>query len=297
MRLSWLFGGMALLRAAAFGGEHCAALGWPVDNPSLTATFGESRSGRFLDGIDIAGGAQPVKPIEGGEIIFVSEDSADPRGLPSGLGSFVVLGHRDGLRSLYAHLERGSIVRGKTSLATGDALGSVGDSGDTVGDHLGLCVIDGATGEFLNPLTILPRLGTTATPVINAVSIERDKKLTALSSASSVAPGMVGLVVDASEQSPFVDFADPMAPYTITASLDGDPVLSLRYGSLGLRGGTEVLDPPSGRPYDATYLGAGGVRLGTLQLKPGESELDVTASDVDGNQATARFILTVGASP
>jgi murein DD-endopeptidase MepM/ murein hydrolase activator NlpD len=56
-------------------------------------------------------------------------------GLDAGYGKFVVVAHRAGMTSLYAHLARIQVSRGEC-LATGARIGTVGSTGNATGPHL-----------------------------------------------------------------------------------------------------------------------------------------------------------------
>ena len=91
------------------------AFEWPVDIKKITATFGESRSDHFHSGIDIGGGEQIVYPIGPGEVVFRFDEQTSYSSVPLGLGSYLVLNHTEGLRSIYAHLKNQSIDFNKKS--------------------------------------------------------------------------------------------------------------------------------------------------------------------------------------
>ena len=126
---------------------------WPLERLQITSPYGYRRDPflgrmRFHDGIDLS--APPgsvVHSAADGEVIH-----AGPRGL---FGLTVVVDHRDGHRSLYAHLEtllvgRGSLVR------RGDPIGQVGSTGRATGPHLHFSVY--YRGRAVDPTEILPGL-------------------------------------------------------------------------------------------------------------------------------------------
>ena len=122
--------------------EKAACLEWPVKTVRLYATFGENRMDRFHSGIDIGSGEQEVRPIADGEIVYAFEEKENPDALPSGLGSFIVIEHDKELRSLYAHLKKGSLVKGPGTVSQQDVIAVTGDSGNSSGKVLHLALID-----------------------------------------------------------------------------------------------------------------------------------------------------------
>lgn len=281
------------LAATLVAVSSVAALDWPVKHEVLTATFGENRWDHFHDGIDIGGGEQAVHPAADGQVLFTYDEGRDTRDLPTGLGSFVVLQNGPQLRTLYAHLRRGSVIRGKTTVTTSDVIGIMGDTGDSVGRHLHFEVIDSAKGEIVNPLTLLPPLADTVKPVIQSVSIERGKKLAPLRPTMTVDGGSVALVVDVYDPSQYVGYFDPMAPYEIEATLNGRQILQVTYDTLKNTNGTEHLLPSDQRDFKNYYVGTWEVRIGTFSLETGEARLTVMARDISGNETSKSFNLKV----
>jgi murein DD-endopeptidase MepM/ murein hydrolase activator NlpD len=70
-----------------------------------------------------------------------------------GYGNLVVVRHRLGMTSWYAHLARIAVGRG-TCLSAGDQVGSVGATGHASGPHLHFELR--LRGAAVNPLTGLP---------------------------------------------------------------------------------------------------------------------------------------------
>jgi murein DD-endopeptidase MepM/ murein hydrolase activator NlpD len=115
-------------------------LAWPVTG-ELTQGFGPSqywfepsiRAGdayypHFHTGIDIAvpWGTPVVAPLAG---------RVEYTGWQGGYGDTVVLLHEGGLRTLYAHLSRATVVKGQ-SVAAGEQIALAGATGNATGPHL-----------------------------------------------------------------------------------------------------------------------------------------------------------------
>lgn len=270
-----------------------AALNWPVAHAVLTATFGASRWNHFSTGIDIGGGAQAVHPAAGGSVIFRFDEGQDPRDVPTGLGSFIVLQHPDGLRTLYAHFAKGTILESRANVTSQDTLGITGDTGDSAGTHLFFSVIDPAKDEYINPLTLLPPLPDTMSPVIASVSLERNKKLVPVENGMQVPAGAASLVAEVFDLSQYVNYYDPMAPYEIDAVLNGKQLFKITYQTLKSTNGSLVLLPSDGSSFSNYYVSAWGVRLGEVTLAPGLARLVVQARDTSGNVTEKAFELNV----
>lgn len=275
--------------------EFVSALEWPVQHGILTATFGENRWGHFHDGIDIGGGGQAIHPAADGKVLYTYDEGSDPRALPTGLGSFMVIQHDKQFRTLYAHMQRGSVLRDKPEVTTAEVIGIEGDTGDSLGRHLHFEVIDREKGEVINPLTLLPLLADTRRPIIVSVSIERNKKLIRLSSAPILDGGEVALIVNAYDPSQYVSYFDPMAPYEIEASLNGRELFNVTYNALKDKNGERYLAPSDSRTFDNYYVSRWGVRLGSFRLSSGAARLTVTVRDIVGNESVETFDIVVRA--
>ncbi len=107
--------------------------------------------GHFHEGVDIlAPGGTPIVAPARGRVVFAGRmgDGAE----------VVVLAHDDGLVSLYAHLDAGSLaptVKAGDLVEAGDRIGAVGLTGLTTGYHLHWAVYK--NGEPQDPLGTLAR--------------------------------------------------------------------------------------------------------------------------------------------
>jgi murein DD-endopeptidase MepM/ murein hydrolase activator NlpD len=70
-----------------------------------------------------------------------------------GYGNAVVLNHGNGIKTLYAHMNEIYVTKGQT-VAQGQAIGQMGNTGNSTGTHLHMEVID--RGVKQNPLAYLP---------------------------------------------------------------------------------------------------------------------------------------------
>jgi murein DD-endopeptidase MepM/ murein hydrolase activator NlpD len=119
---------------------------WPV-NGTINSGFGPRGSG-FHDGIDIAAPeGTPIRAIEAGEVIYSDQ--------LRGYGNMVILRHRDGIVSVYAHNEV-NLVRDGQRVARGEIVARVGSTGRVSGPHLHFEIRRNNTAQ--DPLRYLPQL-------------------------------------------------------------------------------------------------------------------------------------------
>jgi murein DD-endopeptidase MepM/ murein hydrolase activator NlpD len=98
-----------------------SSLPWPVQGRIL-AGYGAAAGGRRNDGIDIAAprGA-PVHAVDGGVVAYAGNELR-------GYGNLVLIKHRDGFISAYAHCEELLVHRGE-QVARGQVIAKVGATG------------------------------------------------------------------------------------------------------------------------------------------------------------------------
>lgn len=104
-----------------------AKLLWPVRGGRVSSGFGP-RDAAFHDGIDIVAPiGTPVLAAERGVVVY--------SGYRRGYGNVVVVRHRPGLSTLYAH-NQSNRVRVGQAVRRGEVVALVGDSGRTTGANL-----------------------------------------------------------------------------------------------------------------------------------------------------------------
>lgn len=117
---------------------------WPVEG-QITSSFGPRRES-FHDGIDIAvPRGTPVCAVADGEVIFSN--------ILHGYGNIVIVRHRHGYVTVYAHNQR-NLVREGEIVRRGQVLAEVGQSGRATGPHLHFEVRKDNLAR--NPLRYLP---------------------------------------------------------------------------------------------------------------------------------------------
>jgi lipoprotein NlpD len=133
---------------------------WPAEG-RVSSNFGP-RGNTKHDGIDIAAAeGTPVYAAAGGTVIF--------SGLLRGYGNTVILEHRGGITTIYAH-NRENIVQAGARVRKGELIATVGRSGKTTGPNLHFEVRRSKVAE--DPLAFLPN----RSPPVVAKQEKRPKK-------------------------------------------------------------------------------------------------------------------------
>ena len=268
------------------------ALDWPVSKRIITGTFGEDRGDHFHNGIDIGGGNQDVHPVLPGELVFRYDEAEDYSSFPRGTGTMLVLHHDQNILSVYFHLQNGSLGPVRAHYLATDTLGTVGGSGRSEGPDLHFSVFDEETGSSVNPLTFLPPVADTQSPVIRHIFLSVGDQRLLLQDGAVVKPGKGVVLADASDLREDVKFSWPLAPYSVSLSLDGAQVATITFDSLQVSDGRMVV---SGSLLDrnGVYGSDGLLRCGTIELRAGESHLRVSVRDFAGNETSREISLTV----
>lgn len=120
----------------------------PLENGVLTSPFGKRKNGDKTEdhkGVDIASEkGSPVFAVTEGEIITAEND-------PS-YGNYIVISHKDGVKTLYAHCDSLCVQKGD-KVSAGQKIALVGETGDADGAHLHFELIIG--GNNKDPMLIL----------------------------------------------------------------------------------------------------------------------------------------------
>jgi len=264
-------------------GLPVCALDWPVAARIITGTFGEDRGDHFHNGIDLGGGNQDVHPVLPGELVFRYDEASDYSSLPRGVGSFVVIHHDQDILSLYCHLQNGSLGPERAAYVPADRLGIIGDSGHANGPHLHFTVFDEEAGSTVNPLEFLPSLPDRQPPVIRHVLIAAGDQRQPLENGVSLKPGRAEILAEAYDLREDVAFSWPLAPASVSVSIDGVEVSRISFDSFQVVEGKAVLSGSTlsrGQVYDSSGL----LRCGTVELRSGESHLRLAARDLAGNE-------------
>ncbi len=130
--------------------ERLSGFIWPLPierTPSLSSSYG-ARGNRHHDGLDIrARMGDPIYAASAGRVLF--------SGWRSGYGQTIVLDHRGGVTSLYAHASALYVAQGEV-VARGQVIGAVGATGNATGPHLHFEIR--WAGRPLDPVPLLPLL-------------------------------------------------------------------------------------------------------------------------------------------
>jgi hypothetical protein len=263
------------------GASVLGAWQWPVSEFSIVAGFGEPRSGGVSPGVLLVSESGQIMPAEEGEVVFSLRGDGGSSVIPSGLGNFLVLEHEGGFRSLYAHLDE-SAAPEQRRLTARQPLGTVGETGFSPGNALRFRVIDVKRSAYVNPMVLLPELEDEAAPRIEDVVLSRAGRRIWPTGGAPVGTGSAALsarIYDPPARGPYRGDAPA---HSMMVFLNGQETFSLALETLSMQAGRLVISPD--HPTDELYGANLRVRLGTVELSPGENLLEIIARDVAGNE-------------
>lgn len=141
-----------LVKVSKSVGGPMSSLSWPFSLSMVTSEYGPRDSpgegaSTFHEGLDFGADAGTPIPSAGpGVVVLAGEDG--------GYGNCVVINHGGGIKTRYAHMQSTPAVTVGQTVARGQILGDVGQSGISFGAHLHFEVeVDGVK---VNPRTKLP---------------------------------------------------------------------------------------------------------------------------------------------
>lgn len=121
----------------------------PVTGTRISSPFGP-RWGRMHSGVDFAGPrGTPLRAVGLGTVTFA--------GVQSGYGNIVIMTLHDGTEVRYAHMDKIAVKVGET-IARGETIGTLGNTGRSTGPHLHFEVRPGG-GKAVDPLPWLAERG------------------------------------------------------------------------------------------------------------------------------------------
>jgi hypothetical protein len=278
---------MALLCGLSF------AAVWPLSPPLLAANFGSFAKGRVVVGIALAGEDGSVRASEDGEVAFSAEEGTLPSGLPSALGSFLIIEQRSDMAAVYSHLAPGTLSTLVRKPKAGDAIASPGKSGWIEGPGVVYQVYDRRASSWVNPYLLLPPLTDEAPPAIRSMALTRGAKSYAIGAAASVPQGTYGISVDIADPSDAPWSAGTLAPYIVRFSIDGVEVSQEVFDVARAKDGKLTLFAKNPMAADDLRTAEGRYELGERLFTRGRTVIEVRVEDASGNKRSASWTVLV----
>ncbi len=266
---------------------------WPVDDVIVVSTFGKSEYRQFLKGIDIGGKSQDINPIDSGELVFYSSPGDSPLDIPSGLGTYVIYQHKNGIRSLYGHLEDGSVNTDFPVVDVFDTIGIMGSTGSAAGTMLHLQVIDIEFEKYINPLLSLPLQYDGSKPIISEVYLITEEERKIITPGIINKSGVIGISAVIWDISENANYYCPVSPFSISLFINGENLANINFESIKIRNNEMILQDLKGVSHDELYIDNWEVFLGEFELNPGDVMIEISVKDFAGNEGVKIFPIKI----
>jgi murein DD-endopeptidase MepM/ murein hydrolase activator NlpD len=289
MRLSVLSAATALALASSL----LFAMDWPLTPPRLAATFGTVAKGRVVTGVALAAENSLVRSSEDGEIAFSLEDRSHPAGLPTPLGSFMIVEHKGGMAAVYSHIAPGTLSTYLRKPKAGDILGMSGSSGWIEGSGVVYQVFDRRASSWVNPFLVLPPLTDDKPPVIRSLALSRSGKTYVLGEVPSLPQGTYAVSVDVADPSDAPWIVGPLAPYMLRLSIDGVEVAKEVFDVAKSSGGKLELFAQNPIPAVELRTKEGRYLLTERLFTRGRTLLEIRVEDASGNKRSASWTIVL----
>ncbi len=256
---------------------------WPVDDPRVKTTFGQSADRVFFPGVRVTGADTSVRPVETGEVVFANTGGPRATSLPSSIGKYAVVEHDDSFRSVYANLdESDSTPVGRVTPAT--VLGRY--VSDDAYDGVILIIEDGRRRNRVNPFIVLPRLPGGIAPVIRDVVAHANGTEYAVVNRATIPSGEREFSVVTFE--PVSGVPDGrVAPYRLRTSI-GERTREIVFDTLVVRDGELLM---SGESSHTDLYRDERTVLGSFDVGTGNVSVEIMVAGFSGVSRSVRIVV------
>lgn len=268
---------------------------WPVPVSGLseliTSTFGESRMDHYHNGLDISSVNQPITALESGQILYSHYREDNPFEDERGSGNIVWISHSGGYISGYYHLagSRHENIKKKTDLAKGETLGYSGNTGHSTGGHLHFVLGKDFGKTLLDPMAFLPPIEDTMSPQIASLLIHVGDAKTNINDGDAINvsqpfPLTVSIIDGGVKKS------QRRGIQSVKFMFNGELIKEASFSSLRFENGKWLTT--NGLTFEDLFF-KDRYLVGNLNLRAGENQIKVYASDFKGLKTERSFGFTV----
>lgn len=259
---------------------------WPLNNPALTSTFGESRADHFHDGMDFVSSDSRVFPVKGGKLLYTWNRSLFPLDNYWGGGNYKVIKHDDEIVSIYMHLQDGESLQ--KEYTEDDVIGYAGNTGRSYGSHIHFTILNIRNRYTINPLTVMPAIPDEKSPEILHFYIRIEDRYVRINSDSNIRltqhyPMFVEITDSASGR-------ERLGIYKMRVHLNGNEVLNTLYDKIEF---TDNRLAVSGKSFEDLFDQKGYYKIPDIKYREGLNTFIVTAQDYSGNSSEKVFKINV----
>jgi hypothetical protein len=286
------------------------ALDWPSSG-RIISNFGFNLEGRPAVGISFET-EEPVRATEAGELFFSRSAGDMASRLPSPMGSWLALDHRDGLISIYSRFDEtsgnrdggsGGINLSGQQVDRNAIIARAGSSGWSASKGFFFAIFDRRERRWVNPSMIIAPLPDNRPPQIASVSlIAEDGRRTGLfgyprtgqagAVQGRISQGRYRIAVEATDTRLEAGEKE-LAPHRILCLVNGAETGALSFETYSARDGVLMVDRNGLSPVNKVYAPYPAFDAGEVWLTRGQATLEVIVQDIAGNERSAAVRFTV----
>jgi hypothetical protein len=279
-----------LLGAVLFFSSGIAAMDWPIVGGEMIRNFGHNDRGMPNLGVcfQVEG---PVRAADAGELLFVSDPVNGASKIPSPLGAWIAVDHRDGLLSIYSRFD-GAFPGTPTLIEKDSILATTGTSGWSDSNGVCLSLFDRRERRWVNPMMIVSLAEDTVPPVIHAVYLKNSQgSVFNMAQVKSITQGRYAVFVEAADSLPGNNHS--LAPNRIICSLNGIELGTLNFETFSVRDGILMAYRNSLVPARQVYATYPGFEVADVDFTRGQAALEIIAQDISGNVRSATYRIQI----
>jgi hypothetical protein len=286
-------GGMLVLAAGLMlSGAGLYGMDWPTQTGEIIRNFGWNDKGKPVLGVCFAVDG-PIRAADAGEILFVSDPSHTASRIPSPLGAWIALDHRDGLVSIYSRLDDSQLPDTVSLVEKDSVIARAGKSGWSDRGGFYFSLFDRRERRWINPAMIITPLPDTRPPNILSVTLNNAEN-------RNINPAQIRNI-NQGRYTVFVEVTDtrenngdnPLAPHRIICSLNGIELGMLNFETFSVRDGIFMAYRNSLAPVRQVYASYPAFEVGDIAFTRGQTTLEIIAQDIVGNTRNVIYRIQV----
>jgi hypothetical protein len=262
------------------------ALNWPSETAVLVRNFGSNDRGLPVLGMIFSGGTD-VLAAENGEVIFSRRKNDSASRLPSPLGAWTAIDHRDGLISIYSRYAEPVVPFSETQAEKQQPIAVSGASGWSSQNGFYFMLFDRRERRWINPAMIITPVQETRSPQILSVDL-RNAQGTVMQ-ARNLTQGRYTVIVNAAGGIPSTQGATQgganrqYAPQKIVCLINGTEVSSLNFEAVSARDGVLMVYRNGLVPARQIYSGFPSFEAAEVFLTRGQVTMEIIVQDISGD--------------
>jgi hypothetical protein len=265
-----------------------------MDLPSLEAklveNFGSNTNGEPILG-DVWAAEGPVFASDNGELIFRRNTEDEASGVPSTLGTWLVIDHGDGILSIYGRLQEDSRPL-SNNIEKNDVIGFAGNSGWSKKEGFNFTIFDRKERRWVNPALVIKQPPETRSPSVQYVALRNaEGREVDLAASRNIRQGRWKIIVQAVDTQ--INYNDNLAPAKIISSVNGSEAGSIAFETFSARDGVLMMYRNGLVPVSQIYGPYPALEAGEAWFNRGQAQLEIIVEDIAGNSRRLQYRLSV----